>query len=173
MFFIRKTELSNEDKEKIIEDVLHLYKINDWCFDYPPYQTWPTLFEKTDSHWMNLKKSFTNAVGSIVDLSVFYTRCWAYTNIPNIKVENEDLLWHQHKSPNKDFDKVLSACFYLSLPEGSFTTEYIIDNEIKNMPYEENSWTVFPGNLQHRPGKWDAQKMNVHRIVLAADCYFK
>ena len=171
MFLLQKTNLSEFDKQELKKDILNLFNEGKWCMSAPWYQTWPTLFENEDSHWLKVKQSFDQAVKPLVNNNIFKTRCWAYVNFPNRPILDAESSWHEHRS-SYNTDSVISACYYLNLPTGSFTTEYKEEDQILNMPYQENSWTLFPGQLVHRSGKWNAETMQECRIVLAADCIY-
>jgi len=172
MLYLHNTVLPNEDKNYLIRDVLKLFNAGDLNHNSPEYQTFAILFDRPESHWVNLKKSFLDATLGTARTNLFEVESWAYINIPNHPIFNHKDTWHTHKSPYEKYNRVISGIFYLNFPEGSNTTQFLINNDIKTIPFNPNCWILFPGFLYHRPGEWDYNVAKEPRIVIGADLYF-
>ena len=172
MLYTHQFNISDSSRQKLTSDILQLYGLGGLCWDVPLFQTYPILFDRQENHWIDLKQEFLNAVHAIKKPSSFKCRSWAYINIPGIKVSNH-LLWHNHNVVvHKEFPQVISGIFYLSLPEHSNTTEYLINNQIKKIPPIIDAWALLPGYIDHRPGYWDHARAVHPRISVVADYYF-
>jgi len=170
MFDLIETNITHEDRKLLINDINEYFDTGNWCYFVPKYQTWPNLFSRVENHWKKLQDSFVQHACKKMNTNSFVNfKCWAYKNFPLVSHEGETD-WHCHKEENLF---TISGVFYLMLPSNDSLTEYMEDNQLKKFPFKENCWTIFNGNMMHRPGKRNEVEMKQGRIVIAADINFR
>ncbi len=170
MFDLVETNITQEDKKSLINDINEYFDTGNWCYFVPKFQTWPTLFQRNEAHWKKLRDSFVEHCCNKIGTESFVSlKCWAYKNVPFAPGEGD---WHCHFE--EDIVTV-SGLFYLMLPTNDMVTEYIDKNtnQAAKFPSKENCWTVYNGNLMHRPSVWNHLEMKQSRIVIAADINFR
>ena len=130
-----------------------------------PQQTQDILFDERNPrfgpHWEILKNTFLKSAQEYSGQKFNKCKAWVFGCFPQEESKQYD--WHSH--PYAKFSGVM----YLSLPEGSNTTEFL--NEDKTtffLPFKKGEWFMFKKEYVHRNGYWDYKKMNVKRYCLAA-----
>jgi len=161
--YIQKTKLqiSDSDRQKCIEDIEKLFVDDEWCKHVPHYQTWPTLFDRKEEHWISLKKKIEDKFNLQKNQRL---KAWAYVSFVGKKgcLAN---LWHVHDSKDN-----FSAVFYLQNDNEFAGTMYMIEDTIVSPKVDNDTLYMFSSNILHTPPYWDYENSKSNRIVLAIVC---
>ena len=161
--YIQKTklEISDLDRQRCIEDIEKLFVDDEWCKTVPPYQTWPTLLNRKEEHWILLKEKLEEKFNLQKNQRL---KAWAYVSFVGKKgcLAN---LWHRHNTPHE-----FSAVFYLQNDNEFAGTMYMIEDVIVSPKVDNNTLYMFRKNTFHTPPYWDYENSKRNRIVLAIDC---
>ena len=158
---------SEDAKQKCILDIDNYFDNDDWCKNIPHYQTWPVLFDRTEHHWVELKKQITEQVETKYEIKNLKCKAWAYVCMAGQNQNyNKQNGWHSH-------DKVgslYSAIFYLNAIDGFEATEFMdVDGDVYRPKLTSNLLIYFDSKLCHRPAIWDGKKHNQNRYVISVD----
>lgn len=158
---------SKHDQHKCMVDIDSYFANDDWCKEAPPYQTWPVLFDRPESHWIELKNQITNQLNTKYNINNFSCIAWAYVCFAG---EQQHYFgqngWHVH---NKD-NALYSAIFYLNFVNGFDATEFMDSNgDVYRPKMEENMLLCFESKLKHRPATWNHINYKQNRYVVAVD----
>ncbi len=133
-----------------------------------------------------LEQSFVNACQNYLNLKGDYeARGWISVSWTDFEIDLKNQgrttkvgpFWHNHTYDRGRYDYYrLSGVLYLTLPEGSTTTRFSNQPDIKkkdffDLPYIINEWFIYHAMLPHLPG--DPGKTNKKRICVAADYWIK
>jgi hypothetical protein len=160
------SEITDSIVEKCISDLNFLYADNKYLKPgLLQQQTNDILFDgrnpRFGEHWNLLKNTFLESAKKYSGEDATQYKAWVFACFP----QKETMLYDWHEHPYARFSGVM----YLSLPEGSYTTEFI--NEDKTtffLPNRTKEWFMFQKNYTHRNGYWEHSKMNSPRYCLAA-----
>ena len=153
-----KIDLPEEYRENCIRDIYEYFSVGDWCEMVPKYQTWPVLFERTETHWKYLKDTFLEGTKNKTYKSI---HAWAYVSFSGKESSKKDL-FHVHSLEN-------SAVFYLKLSTPTKGTIFKTDDYLISPIVDTSSWYYFKSNVLHSPSDWDHLNEKENRIVLAVE----
>jgi hypothetical protein len=161
----------NRQAMKIIED---LVSKGNYFTNSPKYQTNINLFNLEHPVWLKYRLSFLFSVFMYLGREVKVSEMMAWSYMTNLDTEeNRDMYWHHHN--NNPYKKKMSGVFYLHIPDDVKDRDYAgtefapdgVEGDIKYfVPPSDLTWSIFPGNLWHRPGIIQSEKF---RFVIAAD----
>lgn len=166
-----KLNLSKKQKQKCIKDIEEYFFDDEWCVNnnLPLYQTHPILFERTEDHWVYLKKKYTDLFCSILNKQPFQLVSWAYVSFVGKKGSLGDD-WHSHESSGAK--NHICSVTYLQYEKDTDGTMFRT-NDFVIMPLIKNNFVyTFPSNILHTPCFWNYSKYSKNRIVLIVDAIF-
>jgi hypothetical protein len=162
--------LSPLDTSQALAELNYIFLNKLYCQDptVVPFQTYPTLFEKDCSCFVNIKQSFLYACSIFCakDVSNRFTKAWGYQTKGILSKNERKAQWHTHDSASLDISGVL----YLktNFKETKAGTEFLYNNKnhkVKPLPL---TWVLFPPFILHRPG---FNFFGKTRISIAANLY--
>lgn len=166
---IHKTMLNFSDKlkQQYMSDIDSYFINDDWCKHVPHYQTWPVLFDRTESHWIDLKNKITDQVKQSYDINNLKCKAWAYVCLAGEDQNyNNQGGWHSHDK----CDAVFSAIYYLNSNEQFEATEFMdINGDVYRPRLKENMLLYFDSKIVHRPAIWNGKKHKQNRYVISVD----
>jgi hypothetical protein len=159
--------ISNEDRQKYINDIEDLFAKDDWNKDVPYYQTWYTLFDRKERHWVQLKQNVLHILIALnPKLNIFV--CWAYVSFVGKEGSLGDR-WHRHVDKYNDR---ITCIIYLQTENENNGTMFDLGNKIIIPKVDINTIYVFNSNLLHTPTYWNFKKATKNRIVLSIDAWY-
>lgn len=151
-----------------IKDIEQYFIDDNWCKDVPFFQTWPTLFERNEQHWLYLKSKTIEIFTLLKNKKPVKLKAWSYVSFVNKKGSLGNA-WHTHFEPNVE---KLSSIVYLQFENEEDSTLFKFNEYIIMPIIKENTCYVFDSDITHSPSYWDYQNSKKNRIVLAIDAYF-
>lgn len=157
---------SDNDRKNCISDIDNYFVNDAWCKEAPPYQTWPVLFNRTESHWVRLKEQITKQILINYNLNNFSCLAWAYVCFSG-KSQNSNVYsgWHAHSK----YNSLYSAIFYLNFDSSFDATEFMDSNgDVYRPKLEQNTLLCFDSKIVHRPPIWNENNKQ-NRYVIGVD----
>jgi hypothetical protein len=154
--------------ERLINDIDELFKSGDWCVDVPKFQTWPTLFNRNDIHWVNLRNNFISETTKKLGQKPTTVQAWSYVNYAGIP-QDKFPLWHIHG--RKRAEGECRICGVLYLTEEEQGTMFLNEGKVFHAPSTICEWYFFDPDKKHSPPLWDFNKKH-NRYCIAAEAIY-
>lgn len=151
-------EITDSDIDKCIKIIDHLFESDQWCKNYPKYQTLPILFEYEE--FSIFAKTFLNSCAKYLNVSEIHFEAVKSNCYKSDSTTYSDSFMHNHLLQGAH----LSGIFYLKNEE-RIGTEFLSFPSI--LP-EKYCWYIYPSFLYHRPQE---HKSSVPKYTLSADLY--
>jgi hypothetical protein len=168
--------ITKADDQEACEIIKNIIADGNYFTNSPRFQTKENIFGRKESVWLKYRMSFLFSVFLYLGREVRVSNMMAWSYMTNLSThEDRDKLWHNHWHPQNPEAKMISAIWYLHIPEDVKDRDYcgteIAPNGPENdgkffvMPTDGN-WLVYPSDQWHRPGIPQSENF---RFILAAD----
>jgi hypothetical protein len=168
--------ITKADDQEACEIIKNIIADGNYFTNSPRFQTKENIFGRKESVWLKYRMSFLFSVFLYLGREVRVSNMMAWSYMTNLSThEDRDKLWHNHWHPQNPEAKMISAIWYLHIPEDVKDRDYCgtemapngpeNDGKFFVMPTDRN-WLVYPSDQWHRPGIPQSENF---RFILAAD----